>query len=63
MRALPPRGSESLVSLLVRAGADVNARDCRGKTVLDIAQERGSSPQCQQILVNAGARSGAKQSR
>jgi ankyrin repeat protein len=56
MRALPPRGSESLVELLIQAGADVNARDHRGKTVLEIAQEIGSSPECQKILVNAGAR-------
>jgi hypothetical protein len=56
MRAMPPRGSESLVELLIQAGADVNARDHRGKTVLEIAQEIGSSPECQKLLVNAGAR-------
>ena len=60
MQALPPHGSEAFVELLVRAGADVNARDCRGKTVLDIAQEIGSGPECQKILVNAGARSSSQ---
>lgn len=58
MRVLPPRGSEAFVELLVKAGANVNARDDRGKTVLDIAQEIGSSPQCQKFLANAGARHG-----
>ena len=51
------RGSESLVKLLVQAGADVNARDSEGRTVLDDAKKMGSSPECQKILVDAGARS------
>ena len=50
------RHADSMVRLLIQAGANVNARDWRGKTVLDIAQESGSSPQCQQLLVNSGAR-------
>lgn len=49
------RSSEALVKALVQAGADVNAHDSRGKTVLDIAQGQ-SSPECQKILSDAGAR-------
>lgn len=57
MWAVSRRGSVSLVKLLVQAGADVNARDSDNKTVLDIAKKWGSSPECQKILVDAGARS------
>jgi len=49
--------SEAYVKLLVQAGANVNARDGWGKTVLDIAIQSYSSPECQKILVDAGARS------
>jgi hypothetical protein len=56
MQVLPPYVSQAFVELLVQAGADVNARDSRGKTVLDIAQEIGSTPECQKFLVDAGAR-------
>jgi hypothetical protein len=48
--------NEPFLALLVKAGADVNARDSRGKTILDRARESGSSPECQKILTDAGAR-------
>ena len=60
MAAVSRRGSEALVELLVKSGADVNARDYRGKTVLDMAKEAWSSPECQKILTNAGARSSSQ---
>lgn len=56
MAAVSRRGRDGLVDLLVKSGADVNARDYRGKTVLDIANEAWSSPECLKILINAGAR-------
>ena len=56
MQAVSRRGSAALVELLVKSGADVNARDYRGKTVLDIAKEEWSSPECLKILTDAGAR-------
>jgi hypothetical protein len=55
MRAVIHGGHVSLVKLLVQAGADVNARDYRGKTILEIAEEVNIDPQCRQILANAGA--------
>ena len=55
MRAVRTRGAESVVALLVRAGANVNARNGSGYSVLDIADEYGCSPECRQILVDAGA--------
>jgi len=64
----PDKGGDTLLmkalrngpflKLLVQAGADVNARDSRGKTILDRARECGSSPECQKILVDAGAHPG-----
>lgn len=45
--------ADSMVRLLLQAGANVNARDLRGQTALDIAHETSSSPQCQQMLVDA----------
>jgi ankyrin repeat protein len=54
-RAVCTPGAESVVGLLVRSGANVNARDWRGKTILDIAEDRGSSLECRQILIDAGA--------
>lgn len=58
IQALPRRGSMELVELLVTAGADVNARDSRGKTVLDRAREMGSGPECEKFLINADAKPG-----
>jgi len=52
----PLVGAAALVKMLVRAGANVNARDYRDKTVLDIATEIGASEQCRKILSDAGAR-------
>jgi hypothetical protein len=56
IQALPPYGSEALVKLLVKAGADVNAHNWQG-TVLDDAITNGCTPQLQEFLINAGARS------
>ena len=55
MQAVTGR-ADSMVRILLQAGANVNARDWRGKTVLYIARESGSSPRCQQMLINFGAR-------
>ncbi|HEY2584525.1 MAG TPA: ankyrin repeat domain-containing protein [Tepidisphaeraceae bacterium] len=55
MQAVRTRGAESAVRLLIRADANVNARDDRGKTVLDIAEEADCSPECRQVLTDAGA--------
>ena len=55
MEAVRIPGAEPAVRLLVRAGAKVNARDHRGKTILDIADEYHCSPECRQILLDAGA--------
>jgi ankyrin repeat protein len=55
MQAVRTHGAESAVRLLIRAGANLNARDDRGKTVLDIAEAADCSPECRQVLVDAGA--------
>lgn len=58
IQALPRRGSMELVEALVKAGADVNTRDSRGKTVLDCAREMDSGPECEKFLIGAGAKTG-----
>lgn len=55
MRALPPSGSDALVRLFVRAGANVNARDDQGRTVLQLAHAMGSDARSIKILIKAGA--------
>jgi hypothetical protein len=61
MKVLPPYGSEAFVELLVKNGADVNATNDWGKTVLDIADEWSSrGPECTNFLIQAGARPGGK---
>ena len=60
MDVVPPLGSEALVELFVKAGADVNVRDSRGKTALDITREWNRSPECEKFLINAGAKPGGK---
>jgi hypothetical protein len=60
MRLARP-GNESLVDILIRAGANVNARDYRGKTILDIARERSDNAQCEKMLIGAGATASAGQ--
>lgn len=52
------RGSLEYVAFLVRAGADVNACDNRGKTVLDRAYEDQCAPEMIKILIDAGAKPG-----
>jgi hypothetical protein len=60
MDVLPPYGSEAFVELLVKNGADVNATNDWGKTVLDIADEWSSrGPGCTNFLIQSGARPGA----
>ena len=40
---------------LIRAGADVNAKDNEGKTVLQLAVQLGVEPDVIAVLINAGA--------
>ncbi len=60
MRAVSNR-SDSMVHLLLQAGANVNARDLRGKSVLDIAKECGGSAACQKMLVDFGGQGSGTQ--
>jgi hypothetical protein len=55
MQVVRTRGAESAVRVLVRAGASVNAHDYGGRTVLDVADQYNASPECRQILIDAGA--------
>ena len=48
------RGIDSIVRIFVNAGADVNAIDSDGKTMLELARQIGSQPAVQ-YLIDAGA--------
>lgn len=44
-----------VAAALIRAGADVNVRDNRGKSLLEIARESKGSPELFKVLTDAGA--------
>jgi ankyrin repeat protein len=61
MRLGQTDGDQSLIRLLIAAGANVNARDDYGKTVLDNARARHAGATCIQLLIDAGAKDSAAQ--
>ncbi|HUP91243.1 MAG TPA: ankyrin repeat domain-containing protein [Solimonas sp.] len=59
MTHAPPERAVAILHLLLRAGADVNARQCRGHTPLHQAASRGAS-EVVELLLAAGADAGAR---
>ncbi len=49
-----------IVTALIQAGADVNAKDRYGRTALGIAVERSTTPEIVRVLIQAGADVNAK---
>jgi ankyrin repeat protein len=52
---VPLQQTLEVVSMLLEAGADINAQDVRGATALTIATEKGSV-ELVQLIQDAGAR-------